>query len=91
MHVRDYPGTDFEQGVADVSVDHPALVQNYRIVHDTAPRHEREGVAMEKLKEAMIHYRTLFADLLHDGGTQPIRQVILDDRERPTERLQRVA
>ncbi|HYR77666.1 MAG TPA: hypothetical protein VEM96_17755 [Pyrinomonadaceae bacterium] len=89
MSLRGYPVTDFEQRVADVSVDHPAVVQNYRIAHDIAARHEREGVAIEKLREAMIHYRALFADLLHDGGLQPVRQVVREDREKPAERLRR--
>ena len=89
MSLRGYPVTDFEQRVADVSVDHPAVVQNYRIAHDIAARHEREGVGIEKLREAMIHYRALFADLLHDGGLQPVRQVVPEDRERPPERLRR--
>jgi hypothetical protein len=90
MRVRGYPVTDFEQRVADVSVDHPAVVQNYRIAHDIAAQHEREGVGMEKLREAMIHYRALFADLLHDGGLQPVRQVVREEVERPAERLRRV-
>ena len=89
MSVRGYPVTDFEQRVADVSVDHPAVVQNYRIAHDIAARHEQEDVGIEKLREAMIHYRSLFADLLHDGGLQPVRQVVREDRERPAERLRR--
>jgi len=82
MNVRGYPVTDFEQRVADVSVDHPAVVQNYRIAHDIAIRHEREDVGIEKLREAMLHYRALFADLLHDGGLQPVRQVVPEERER---------
>ena len=75
MTERGYPVVDFEQRVADVSVDHPAVAQNYRLAHDIAARNEREDVEMEKLREAMLHYRALFADLLHDGGLQPIRQV----------------
>jgi hypothetical protein len=82
MRVRGYPITDFEQRVADVSVDHPAVVENYRIAHDIAARHECEDVGIEKLREAMIHYRALFADLLHDGGLQPVRQVVPEERER---------
>lgn len=89
MSLRGYPVTDFEQRVADVSVDHPAVVQNYRIAHEIAARHEREGVGIEKLREAMIHYRSLFADLLHDGGLEPIRQVVREEVERPAERLRR--
>lgn len=81
MNVRGYPVVDFEQRVADVSVDHPAVAQNYRIAHHIAKDHERNDVGMEKLREAMLHYRALFADLLHDGGLQPVRQVRPEERE----------
>jgi len=75
MNVRGYPVADFEQRVADVSVDHPAVVQNYRLAHEIAELTDDEEVGMEKLREAMLHYRALFADLLHDGGLSPVRQV----------------
>ena len=75
MNVRGYPVTDFDQRIADVSVDHPAVAQNYRLAHEIAKRNERGEVGMEKLREAMLHYRALFADLLHDGGLSPVRQV----------------
>jgi len=75
MNVRGYPVADFEQRVADVSVDHPAVAQNYRLAHDIAIRNEQDEVGMEKLREAMLHYRARFADLLHDGGLQPVREV----------------
>ena len=75
MSVRGYPMEDFEQRVADVSVDHPAVVQNYRLAHDIAVQHEHQDVGIEKLRQAMLHYRALFADLLHDGGLQPVRDV----------------
>ena len=81
MNVRGYPVADFEQRVADVSVDHPAVVQNYRIAHEIAKREEQEDVGIEKLREAMLHYRALFADLLHDGGLQPVREVRPAERE----------
>ena len=85
MNTRGYPVVDFEQRVADVSVDHPAVVQNYRLAHDLALRHQRENLPMEKLREAMIHYRALFADLLYDGGLDPVRKV----RPEPEPRLRR--
>jgi len=75
MSQRGYPVADFEQRVADVSVDHPAVAQNYRLAHEIAERNDDEDVGMEKLREAMLHYRALFADLLHDGGLSPVRQV----------------
>jgi len=81
MNVRGYPVVDFDQRVADVSVDHPAVAQNYRLAHEIAARNDREDVGMEKLREAMLHYRALFADLLHDGGLEPIRQVRPEDRD----------
>ena len=81
MTTRGYPVVDFEQRVADVSVDHPAVVQNYRLAHDIAIQHEHNDVGIEKLREAMLHYRALFADLLHDGGLQPVRQVRPEDRK----------
>jgi hypothetical protein len=87
MTIRGYPVVDFDQRVADISVDHPAVAQNYRIAHDIAEQYEREDVSMEKLREAMLHYRALFADLLHDGGLQPVRQV----RPEEPERIRRVA
>ena len=50
MKVRGYPVVDFEQRVADVSVDHPAVAQNYRLAHDIAVRHEREDVVHQPAK-----------------------------------------
>jgi hypothetical protein len=75
MNVRGYPVSEFDQRVADISVDHPAVAQNYRLAHEIAERNDRGEVGMEKLREAMLHYRALFADLLHDGGLRPVRQV----------------
>jgi len=79
MRARGYPVSDFEQRVADVSVDHPVVVENYRIAHDIAVRDSREPVSTEELRNAMLHYRALFADLLHDGGKYPIRDVRPDN------------
>lgn len=82
MQTRGYPMGDFEQRAADVSVDHPVVVENYRVAHLIAQRDEQENVGTEELREAMIHYRALFADLLHDGGTRPIRQVLPENGNR---------
>jgi FtsZ-interacting cell division protein ZipA len=79
MKARGYPVSDFEQRVADVSVDHPVVVENYRIAHDIAVRDSREPISTEELRNAMLHYRALFADLLHDGGKYPIRDVRPDN------------
>jgi hypothetical protein len=85
MKARGYPVSDFEQRVADVSVDHPVVVENYRIAHDIAARGKNEEVSTEELREAMIHYRALFADLLHDGGVHPVRQVRPVEQTRASE------
>lgn len=82
MKARGYPVSDFEQRVADVSVDHPVVVQNYRVAHDIAARGQDGEVSTEELREAMIHYRALFADLLHDGEVHPVRQVERDANAR---------
>jgi hypothetical protein len=64
MDKRGYPVNDFEQQAADLSVDHPNVVTNYRSAHAIVVAHEREGVSTEDLRQAMIHYRELFNDLV---------------------------
>jgi len=66
MEVRGYPIADFEQRSADLSVDHPEVVQNYRSAHEIAVRHARGEADTEDLRRAMIHYRALFDDLVHE-------------------------
>lgn len=67
MSARGYPISDFEQISADISVDHPNVVQNYRAAHDIALRHERGQANTEDLRQAMIHYRALFEELVTDA------------------------
>lgn len=64
MDARGYPVADFEQRAADISVDHPRVVEEYRGAHAIAERHAAGGVETEELRRAMIHYRALFEDLL---------------------------
>jgi len=64
MQTRGYPVGDFEQRAADVSVDHPDVVENYRAAHALALRNERDEADTEMLRTAMVHYRALFEDLL---------------------------
>jgi len=71
MEARGYPVSDFEQRSADLSVDHPTLVQNYRAGHEIALRHERGEVGTEELRQAMIHYRTLFEELVAEAQSVP--------------------
>lgn len=70
MLARGYPVADFERRVADVSVDHPHLVANYRAAHDIAAKSERNIATTEELRTAVMHYRALFEELLapRDSG-----------------------
>lgn len=64
---RGYPiAADFEQRAADISVDHPQVVENYRAAHAIAQRIEAGQAETEDLRRAMIHFRALFDDLLHE-------------------------
>jgi len=85
MRVRGYPLGDFEQRMADVSVDHPVVVENYRIAHAIAVKDQQGTVGTDELRQAMIHYRAMFADLLHDGGMTPVREVRSETKARVKE------
>jgi hypothetical protein len=64
MNARGYPITNFEQQAADVSVDHADVVSNYRAAHKIADANRQNGATTEELRQAMVHYRALFTDLL---------------------------
>jgi hypothetical protein len=64
MQKRGYPMGDFDRRAADISVDHPAVVDHYRAAHDIALRDQRGEVDTEGMRQAVIHYRALFAELL---------------------------
>jgi hypothetical protein len=64
MSTRGYPMSDFEQRAADISVDHPLVLDNYRAAHQCALRQARGEASTEELRQAMIHYRTLFEELV---------------------------
>jgi hypothetical protein len=61
MRERGYPTDDFEQRAADVSVDHPDVVENYRAAHAIT---ERDDADTEDQRQALVHYRALFDELL---------------------------
>jgi hypothetical protein len=64
MSTRGYSVSDFEQRSADISVGHPLVVENYRAAHAIAVRHASGQATTEDLRQAMIHYRTLFDELV---------------------------
>lgn len=66
MSTRGYPVSDFEQRAADISVDHPLVLENYRAAHQYALRQTTGEANTEDLRQAMIHYRTLFEELVNE-------------------------
>jgi hypothetical protein len=71
MMKRGYPMGDFEHRAADISVDHPAVVENYRVAQAIAVRDERGEADTEELRKAVVHYRTLFDELLQiEAGSE---------------------
>jgi hypothetical protein len=70
MQARGYPVGDFEQRAADISVDHPQVVSNYRAAHRVALDHERGASNTEDLRQGIVHYRSLFDELLQDDRVE---------------------
>ena len=72
MRQRGYPIEDFDQRADDISVDHPQVVENYRSAGHIAERNERGEASTEDLRQATVHYRALFEELLETrvGGGQ---------------------
>ncbi|MEO8458476.1 MAG: hypothetical protein ABI559_11785 [Chloroflexota bacterium] len=64
MTARGYPMATWDQRAADVSVDHPQVVANYRAGHDISQAMKAGKATTEQLRQAMVHYRTLFEELL---------------------------
>jgi hypothetical protein len=67
MDARGYPLAGFDRQAEDISVDHPEVVSNYRAAHDVAEASRNHSATTEDLRQAMIHYRALFSDLLGSG------------------------
>jgi FtsZ-interacting cell division protein ZipA len=73
MEARGYPVGDFEQRAADVSVDHPTVLEHYRAAHAVALRHAQGQASTEDLRQAMVNYRSLFDELLEEQQTVETR------------------
>jgi hypothetical protein len=67
MRARGYPTLSFEQRVADLSVEHPTVIQHYRAAHELSRSVFNGTVDTEQLRQALVHYRMLFTDLLHEN------------------------
>ena len=75
MNARGYPMSDFDQRAADISVDHPQVVENYRSAHQIALRVGKDQANTEDLRTAMIHYRSLFQELVRVPTTLEVKGV----------------
>lgn len=64
MRERGYPVDDFDRRAADISVDHPQIVENYRTAHGIHMSQQHGDVSTEQQREAFVHYRALFETLL---------------------------
>jgi hypothetical protein len=87
MSARGYPMDDFEQRAADISVEYPDVVTHYRAAHDVALRGDASPHSTEDRRQALLHYRALFAHLLDmnepvidEDEATPVRGVPLDAR-----------
>ncbi len=78
MAARGYPMADFEQRAADISVNYPTVVQNYRSAREFTVRHALGQSTTEQLRQAMVYFRSLFDELLETGKPQRVG----DPRER---------
>ena len=73
MTARGYPMSDFDRRAEDLTVDHADVVHHYRQAREIASRHSRKSATTEDLRQALVHYRALFADLL-EVPHQPARR-----------------
>jgi hypothetical protein len=90
---RGYPvAADFDLKMADIAVDYPRVVQNYRLAREIVARQRRGSATTEDLRQAMVLYRELFEDLLEDPDvvdvptervvTRPVeRDVVIENRD----------
>jgi hypothetical protein len=72
MRERGYPIHNFEQRAADVSVDHPQVVEHYRAAHRIWAANERGEATTEDLRQSVVHYRALFDELLGGAADEPL-------------------
>jgi hypothetical protein len=64
MQLRAYPVSDFEERAADISINYPDLVSNYRAAREIAIKNEHHQASTEELRQAMIYYRSLVDELI---------------------------
>jgi hypothetical protein len=89
MTTRGYPVADFEQHAAYLSVEHPGVIEHYRAGHAVIDAHSRGTASTEDLRQAMLHYGSLFQELVGSGGTDTPRTIVASSElpATPRERL----
>jgi hypothetical protein len=70
MQAKGYPVGDFDQRAADLSVEHPRVVESYRLARQIAETNERGQASTDDLRGALVHYRVLFAEVLEDRARE---------------------
>jgi hypothetical protein len=88
MEKRGYPSGDVEQTAADLSVHYPDLVSDYRAANQVAESNRRGTAKTEDLRQALVHYRALFKELLEARKSDGERREIPRQTVRPAERPQ---
>jgi hypothetical protein len=80
---RGYPTADYDERLANLSVEHAATLEHYRAAHDISQRSKNDETGTEDLRQALVHYRALFADLLGEnpvpGSTTPAPRASTED------------
>lgn len=71
MSERGYPAEGYEQQVADLSVEHAGTIDHYRAAHEISTRAGADNASTEELRQAIVHYRALFTELLDTGEDAP--------------------
>ena len=81
MRTRGYPVESFDQQASDVSVEHPSVVKNYRAAHAISLATGQGHASTEDQRQGMVHYRSLFSELLVTDSDQESDEVVrIDDR-----------
>lgn len=70
MSTRGYPMADFDRRAEDLTVEHGNVVHHYRAAREIAARHARNAASTEELRQALVHYRALFGDLLGESSVR---------------------
>jgi Tfp pilus assembly protein PilX len=81
VHDRGYPTDDYDEALAHLSVEHGHTLSHYRDAHEISLATERGEATTEQLRQALMHYRTIFADIL---GEQPVPDADAAPAQEPT-------